>query len=120
MTSVDSPLAADRREPALRAIAMPADANPSGDIFAATFGGFAEVQQKAKATVDALANYSTQKKAVIATINKSPVLSLEYTFTNQASTSLPTSSTQNVSVTDTHAYFWDVTSATPTLCDERE
>lgn len=70
-----------------------------GDDFAATFGGFAEVQQKAKATADALATYSTQKKAVIETINKSPVLSLEYTFTNQGSTSLPTSSTQNVTVT---------------------
>jgi hypothetical protein len=69
-----------------------------GNDFAATFGGFAEVQQKAKATVDALANYSTQKKAVIEKMNKSPILSLEYTFTNQASTSLPTSTTQNVSV----------------------
>src|SRR5256885_15867667 len=27
------PLPADRREPALRAIAMPGDANPNGDIF---------------------------------------------------------------------------------------
>jgi hypothetical protein len=69
-----------------------------GDDFAATFGGFAEVQQKAKATVDALANYSAQKKVVIEKINKTPVLSLEYTYTNQASISLPTSSTQNVSV----------------------
>ena len=69
-----------------------------GNDFATTFGEFADVQQKAKATVDALANYSTQKKAVIEKMNKSPILSLEYTFTNQASTSLPTSSTQNVSV----------------------
>jgi acyl-CoA thioesterase YciA len=28
-----SPFAPERREPALRSIAMPADANPSGDIF---------------------------------------------------------------------------------------
>jgi hypothetical protein len=69
-----------------------------GDDFATTFGGFAEIKQKAQATVDALANYRTQKKAVIEQINKSPVFSLEYTFTNQASTSLPTSSTQNVTV----------------------
>jgi hypothetical protein len=70
-----------------------------GDDFAATFGGFTEVQQQAKVTIDALANYSTRKKAVIEEINKSPVFSVEYTFTNQASTTLPTSSTQNVSVT---------------------
>jgi hypothetical protein len=70
-----------------------------GEDLANTFGGFADVQQQAKFTFDAMANYSTQKKAVIEKMNKSPIFSLEYTFTNQGATSLPTSSTQNLSVT---------------------
>jgi hypothetical protein len=69
-----------------------------GDDLATAVGGFADVRQNAKAVVEALGSYNTEKKAVMSTINKDAILSLEYTYTNQNSLSLPTSSTQNFAV----------------------
>jgi hypothetical protein len=43
---------------------------------------------------DAYAHYAKSKQAVVDEINKSPVLSFEYTFTNQSSVQLPQSTTQ--------------------------
>jgi hypothetical protein len=47
---------------------------------------------------DAYAHYAKSKQAVIDEINKSPVLSFEYTFTNQGSVQLPKSTTQTYAI----------------------
>jgi len=45
-----------------------------------------------------LKDYTTKKDDIVAKINKSPVLSFEYTFTNQSSVALPKSTTQTYAI----------------------
>jgi hypothetical protein len=46
----------------------------------------------------ALMDYTTKKNGIISEINKSPVFSFEYTFTNQSSVALPKSTTQTYAI----------------------
>jgi hypothetical protein len=43
-------------------------------------------------------DYTTKKNGIISEINKSPVFSFEYTFTNQSSVALPKSTTQTYAI----------------------
>jgi hypothetical protein len=58
-----------------------------------TIDGISEVLLKAK-----LAAYTKQKQSITDIINKSPVFSFEYTFTNQSSVQLPKSTTQTYAI----------------------
>jgi len=66
--------------------------------FAATFGGATDLQASAKDYATDLASYTTAKKSITDTINKSFIASFEYTFTNQSSVQLPKSTTQTYAI----------------------
>src|SRR5438270_471044 len=69
--------------------------------FASRFGNLNDVRESAKQVLAALSEYSSQKTTVVSKINHSPILSFEYTYTNQSSINLPSSTTQDFSVQQT-------------------
>lgn len=63
------------------------------------FDDFKQINGNSEAVLKAkLMNYKKQKQTITDEINRSPVLSLEYTFTNQSSVQLPESTAQTYAI----------------------
>ena len=66
--------------------------------FQDTFSRFTDVRQSAEEIARSLAEYTSTKTNAISQINHNLILSLEYTYTDQSTLSLPQSSSQSFSV----------------------
>jgi hypothetical protein len=69
--------------------------------FANTFGKLNDVRESGKQVLSALAAYSAEKKTVTSLIDHSPVLSFDYSYSDQSTVTLPSSPSQTFSVNQT-------------------